>query len=125
MSDTASPTRSPDYGGGAVSGWVQITAAGIGLVLIGVGAVAVFITDNATGSGMLVAAGTVIGALAIFANRIQTVDAAGVKLQLAQAAVTSIQAAQQADSAGRPDVAQMLRQHADHLIAVAAPALEK
>jgi hypothetical protein len=105
----------------AISGRVQFSVALVALALIAIGVAAVFKTNNSTGSGALVAAGVAIGALAMFANRIQTIDAAGVKLQLAQAAVSSLQAAQQADRAGRSDIAEVLRDHAGRLISAAAP----
>ena len=104
-----------------VPGGLQILAAIIAVALIVTGAAAVFTTNNSTGSGSLVAAGAAIGALAMFANRIQSVDAAGIKLQLTQAAVSSLQAAQQADRQGHSDIAATLRDHADRLLSAAAP----
>jgi hypothetical protein len=102
----------------------RIFAAVVGIGLVVTGAIAVFVTANSAGAASLVAAGTVIGALAMFANRIQSVEGGGVKLQLEAAAVAAtakLQAARQAEQAGHRELAETLRDEAQLLMSAVQP----
>jgi hypothetical protein len=68
-----------------------------------------------------VAAGTVVGVLGMFANRIQRMEGAGLKLELAAAAISTLEAAKDAEQQGRPEVAEALRNQAQSLISAVEP----
>jgi hypothetical protein len=103
---------------------VRVIAAVVGAALVVTGAVAVFVTSNSAGAAALVTAGTVIGALAMFANRIQSVEGAGVKFefQAVAAATARLRAARQAEQAGNSELAETLRDEAQLLMSAVGPA---
>jgi hypothetical protein len=70
-----------------------------------------------------VAAGTVLLALGLFANRLESFEGAGVKLQLqtVQTAAAKLEEARQADEAGDPARAEDLRKEARRLLAAVQP----
>ncbi len=72
--------------GTRVPGWARFTAATVGTSLTAAGTVAVFVTSNSTGAASLVVAGVVVGALGMFANRIQSLEAGEFKVVLATVA---------------------------------------
>jgi hypothetical protein len=99
----------------------QWAAAIVGTALTATGAVAVFVTNNAAGAGSLVAAGVVVGALGMFANKVQSVKGGGLEFVLAAAAKSTLEAAEVAEEHGRSDVAEALRQQAQFLASAAEP----
>lgn len=79
--------------------WVRGMAAALGAAAFVAGGVAVFVTDNGTGSGALVAAGVALGALALFGDRISSFGVAGAQVNLVQAS-QELQAAADRAAAG-------------------------
>ena len=78
-----------------------------GIALLATGAVAVFVSDNTTGTAALVAAGLALVVIATFGDRIESLEGAGLKLQLA--AASQFAAATEAEAAGDVDKAARLR----------------
>lgn len=72
--------------------WLRIATAAGGVALLVLGAGAVFVTENGSGSAALVAAGTVLVIVAALAERIESIEGGGVKVQLS-AVATARQAA--------------------------------
>lgn len=104
----------------SVPTWLRVGIAVVGALVLAIGAVAVFRTTNGNGSAALVAAGLALIVLAVLTERLQSIEAAGLKLQLSTAmaeaeAEDAEQAAEHADDAGKPDEAQRLRSQADAL----------
>lgn len=95
-----------------VAGWTQFLCGFIGFTLLLSGAIAVFKTTNSAGAGALVAAGAALVVLAMFANRIRSIEALGMRLEVTAAAVGMLAAAQQAESEGRTHEADLLREEA-------------
>ncbi len=93
-----------------------VVAGGLTLVA---GGVAVFLTDNELGSTALVAAGVAMASLAVFGNRLQAVEAAGVRLELERQALRVQQQAVRARVAGETDRAVDLERRAEELRAAA------
>lgn len=99
-------------------------AARIGGVVVGVlvlvaGGIAVFTTDNELGATALVAAGVAIAGLSVFGNRIEALEAGGVRVELERQALTARLQAQRARAAGRAERAQALDRKAEGLLAAA------
>ncbi|GAA3539582.1 hypothetical protein AFL01nite_26060 [Aeromicrobium flavum] len=92
----------------------------VGMLVLVAGGVAVFLTDNELGSTALVAAGVVIAALAVFGNRLEAVEAAGVRFELERRARSVRQQAVRARAAGKTEQAAQLEQRAEGLLAAAA-----
>ena len=110
----------------SVRPWVRGVAAVLGAAAFAAGSVAVFVTNNGTGSGALVAAGLAFGALALFGDRIASIRVAGAQVDLIQEASEELQAAaDRADAAGDLDTADRLREQADELIRLARPVAER
>lgn len=95
---------------------LRIIGGTCGVAMVIVGGVAVFITDNTTGSASLVVAGSIAGLLAIFANNIQSVDIGGIRVGLAEAARRTWVAAETAELEGRPEEAAVLRNQAGQML---------
>jgi hypothetical protein len=92
-----------------------------------IGTIAVFTTENGTGSAALVIAGSVVSLLAVFADKIHTVDVGGIRVVMAaEAALQSLSAAETAELQGRKDAAAELRGQAGRLLAESiGPVAEK
>jgi hypothetical protein len=84
--------------------------------MVATGTVAVFKTQNPTGTASLVVAGAVVGLLAMFANNIQTLDVGGLKVGLVEAAQKNLVAAAEAEREGRDAAADALRDQATLLL---------
>lgn len=95
----------------------------LGVVLLAVGSTAVFVTPNSTGTSLLIAAGTITLALGLLADRLQSIEGAGVKLQLG--AIEKLEEARVADAAGDQENAEKLRDQARLLLAAASPLASK
>lgn len=91
-----------------------------GVLLAAAGAVAVFVTSNGAGSAALIAAGTVLIAVALFANRVESLEGGGFKLQL-NAVADKLEEARRAEAAGDVEGAEKLRQEAEVLVAAMQP----
>lgn len=105
--------------------WVRGMAAALGAAAFVAGGVAVFVTDNGTGSGALVAAGVALGALALFGDRISSFGVAGAQVNLVQASQELQAAADRAAAGGDLDSADRLREQADELLRLARPAADR
>lgn len=132
-----SPSRSPSSGRATPTGEAQsadaLSAAAVkvarrlralllvlGVVVLAVGAVAVFVSTNDTGSAGLVAAGAVLVCVGVFADRITAVEAAGLKLELIGAGQDKFEQADAAEAAGDPARAGRLRSEGKALLEAAA-----
>jgi hypothetical protein len=65
---------------GAAKTLGRLGTALVGLASLTAGAVAVFVTTNSVGASALVAAGTVLVAIALFANQLESVESGGLWL---------------------------------------------
>lgn len=97
----------------------RATSMTTGSIALLVGGVAVFTTDNELGSTALVAAGVALIGLALLGNRLKTVEAAGVRLELERQAIEAWAEARDARASGDVDRAEKLEQRADQLLTVA------
>lgn len=99
--------------------WARLTGVALGLVVLVAGGVAVFMTDNELGSTGLVAAGVAIAGLSVFGNRIQALEAGGVRVELERQAATARREARRARAEGEPERAHALERKAEGLLAAA------
>jgi len=97
----------------------RIAAIILGVAVLGSGAVGVFVSTNSVGTAALIAAGLVLVAFGMFGSRIQSIEGAGLKLQLQERAATLLEAAVDADNAGRHEAAEQLRDQAEQLLSAA------
>ena len=109
-----------DVPGPVLTRSVRIGGVVLGMLVLVAGAVAVFLTDNELGSTALVAAGVAIFALSIFGNRIEAVEAAGIRFELERRARSVRQKAVRARAAGDADQAEQLERRAEGLMAAAS-----
>ena len=109
---------------GGPSTFARLGTATVGIALLAGGALAVFVTTNSVGASALVAAGTVLVALALLADQLQSVEGGGFKLQLYEIAA-KLQEASEADAIGDTDAAEELRRDAQELLTVMQPLAEK
>lgn len=98
----------------------RLGVALVGIALLTAGAVAVFMTTNSAGAAALVAAGTVMIAVALFANQLESVEGGGFKLQLG-AVAAKLWEADQADALGDIASAGRLRREAQLLLVAMEP----
>ena len=98
----------------------RIAGVAVGFLTLICGGVAVFWTGNELGSTALVAAGVVIAGLAMFGNRIEVVEAAGVRFELERQARSARQQAERARAAGEINRAEELERRAQSLLAAAS-----
>lgn len=109
-----------DVPGPVLTRSVRIGGVVFGILVLVAGGVAVFLTDNELGSTALVAAGVAICALSVFGNRIEAVEAAGVRFELERRARSVRRQAVRARAAGDTDQAEHLERRAEGLLAAAA-----
>jgi hypothetical protein len=100
----------------------MVAALVVGALVLVVGGVAVFVTDNEIGSAALVAAGVAVAAFGVLGHRITSVEAGGVRvgLGLEQRAEQDAAAAARARAAGDVEQAARLERRASVLRATAA-----
>ena len=111
MSESSPPASTP-----VLARPARIAGVAVGALTLVTGAVAVFRTDNALGSTALVAAGVVIAGLAVFGNRIEAVEAAGIRVELERQARSALQEADRARAAGELERAEELEHRARSLV---------
>ncbi|ATG50116.1 hypothetical protein CFK38_00200 [Brachybacterium vulturis] len=99
--------------------WLRGLILGFAAVAFAVGVIAVFVTSNDTGTAALLAVSVVLLALAIFADRISSIEAGGMKLVLV--AAEQLARADAAAGEGRDADAARLRESAKTLLAMAGP----
>lgn len=109
--------RSLLRGGGGEGGLSPLTGlvVALGIISFGLGVLAVFVTSKDTGAATLIAAGVGLLLVAVFGDRVSTVEAAGVKLGL-----LALQRAEKAERDGRPEEAEQLRSSGVQLLAAAS-----
>ena len=95
---------------------VQFISVVMGFLLVVAGAVAVFVSENSTGTAALLAAGVALIAVGVWGDRVETLEAGGVKVGLREAAVGVLAAAVRAESNGEPQIAAELRGQAERLL---------
>jgi len=93
-----------------------------GASLLVAGAVAVFTTSNGSGTAALIAAGVVLIVVALLAERLESVEAAGMKLGIRAQAAAHVKehAAEVAEGKGDLEEAERLRREAAELREIAA-----
>jgi hypothetical protein len=106
--------------------WLRLLLGGLGATSFGAGVVAVFITMNGTGTGVLLAFGGVVLVLALLGDRIESLEFGGTKLKLRAAAAEKFALAEDSESRGdssfrclmeiRPDWALLCLGSGAHLI---------
>jgi hypothetical protein len=99
---------------------IRVIVALAGLGLLGAGVVAVFVTDNGTGSAALVSVGAALLVVAGVWDRLQSVELPGAKVQL-QVVEHLRDRADEADARGDTAVAEALRTEARGLLDDARP----
>ncbi len=119
--------RTPEARGTAIdtSPLARTAVSLLGTALLAAGAFAVFLTTNSAGASTLIAAGTVLISLALFANRLQSVEGGGFKLQLGAAVAAKLREAGEADATGDTEGADRLRREAQRLLAAMEPLAER
>lgn len=116
--------RRPPRFATATSTAARVGASALGIALLTTGAVAVFVTTNSVGSSALIASGTVVIALALFANQLESLEGGGFKIQLG-AVASKLEKARLADAAGDTEEAAKLRAEAQLLVAAMEPIAAK
>src|SRR5215470_1933061 len=98
----------------------RIGASAAGTAMVVAGAVAVFATTNSTGASTLIAAGTVLMVVAVFANRVESFEGGGFKVQL-HTVESKLELARQAEAVGDSERAEQLRKEAQLLFEAMRP----
>lgn len=93
----------------------------LGAGCFGVGVLAVFTTDNGTGTGVLLAIGAVLVVLAFLGNRIESFEYGGARLRLRAAAAERYALAEESEGRGDTAAADRLRAEAEALLRAAGP----
>ncbi|SKB07536.1 hypothetical protein [Aeromicrobium choanae] len=114
---THSPVEAP---GPVLTRSARVGGVVFGVLVLVAGGVAVFLTDNELGSTALVAAGVAICALSVFGNRLEAIEAAGIRFELERRARSVRQQAARARAAGDAEQAQQLERRAEGLLAAAS-----
>ncbi|GAB3808794.1 hypothetical protein [Micromonospora zhanjiangensis] len=92
----------------------------LGAGSFGAGTAAVFITENGTGSAVLLAFGGVLLFLALLGDRAESLELGGAKLKLRAAAAEKFALAEESERRGDDALAQQLREEARSLLEAAA-----
>ncbi|MGH3314290.1 MAG: hypothetical protein ACRDP3_27510 [Streptomyces sp.] len=87
----------------------------------GTGVLAVFVTENGTGTGVLLIFGGVLLVLALLGDRIESLEFGGAKLKLRAAAAERFALAEESERRGDTDTANRLRTEAQALLDAAGP----
>ncbi|MEU3859724.1 hypothetical protein AB0F03_20515 [Streptomyces sp. NPDC028722] len=93
----------------------------LGAGSFGTGVLAVFVTQNGTGTGVLLAFGGVLLVLALLGNRIESFELGGASLRLRAAAGERFALAEESERQGDPATAGQLRAEARALLDAAGP----
>lgn len=87
----------------------------------GAGVLAVFVTENGTGTGVLLIMGGVLLVLALLGNRVESLELGGASLKLRAAAADRYALADESEGRGDLDAAERLRAEAQALMDTAGP----
>jgi hypothetical protein len=93
----------------------------LGVGSFGTGVLAVFVTQNGTGTGVLLAFGGVLLVLALLGNRVESFEIGGAKLKLRAAAAERFVLAEESERRGDTVTADRLRAEAQVLLDAAGP----
>lgn len=93
----------------------------LGAGSFGTGVLAVFVTDNGTGTGVLLAFGGLLLVLSLLGNRVESMEFGGTTLRLRAAAAERFALAEQSEERGDTDTADRLRSEAQVLLDAAGP----
>lgn len=93
----------------------------LGAGSFGTGILAVFVTENGTGTGVLLIAGIVLLVVALLGNRIESLEFGGARLKLRAAAAERFALAEESARRGDDDAADRLRAEAQALLDAASP----
>ncbi|MEV5987011.1 hypothetical protein AB0L85_18625 [Streptomyces sp. NPDC052051] len=93
----------------------------LGAAAFGAGAVAVFVSQNGTGTGVLLAFGGILLVLALLGNRIESFELGGATLRLRAAAADRFAEAEESERRGDSTTASRLRAEAQALLDAAGP----
>lgn len=93
----------------------------LGAGSFGTGVLAVFVTENGTGAGVLLAFGGVVLIVALLGNRIESFEFGGAKLRLRAAAAERFALAEESQRRGDTATADQLRAEAQALLEAAGP----
>ncbi|NLU73093.1 hypothetical protein HCC61_10445 [Streptomyces sp. HNM0575] len=93
----------------------------LGAGSFGAGVLAVFVTENGTGTGVLLVVGIVLLVVALLGNRIESLEFGGARLKLRAAAAERFALAEESARRGDDDAAERLRAEAQALLDAASP----
>ena len=91
---------------------LRLAAAAVGLLVLTCGVVAVFVTETEAGSASLLALGALVLAVAVFSDRIESIEFAGAKLGLRDLARERFELAATRERQGDHEAATVLRKQA-------------
>ncbi|MDT0300750.1 hypothetical protein [Streptomonospora wellingtoniae] len=106
----------PSTSTGAMSRVIRALMAALGSTSFALGAVAVFTTENGTGSAALIVFGGVLLVLAYFGDRIDSLEFGGANLRLRAAAAEKYALAEESDQRGDTAAGERLRDEARALM---------
>jgi hypothetical protein len=101
--------------------WLRLLLGVLGAASFGAGVVAVFVSMNGTGTGVLLAFGGVVLVLALLGDRIESLEFGGTKLKMRAAAAEKFALAEDSESRGDSVTAARLRAEAQMLLEAAGP----
>jgi hypothetical protein len=101
--------------------WLRLLLGTLGAASFGAGVVAVFVSANGTGTGVLLAFGGAVLVLALLGDRIDSLEFGGTKLKLRAAAADKFALAEDSESRGDSVTAARLRAEAQVLLEAAGP----
>ncbi|OEV30644.1 hypothetical protein AN219_09690, partial [Streptomyces nanshensis] len=93
----------------------------MGAGVFGTGVLAVFTTENGTGTGVLLIVGSALLVVALLGNRIESLEFGGARLKLRAAAAERFALAEESARRGDADAADRLRAEAQALLDAASP----
>ena len=100
---------------------LRVTLGVLGAASFGAGIFGVFVSDNGTGTGVLIAFGGVVSVLALLGDRIESLEFGGGKLKLRAEAARRFELAEESERMGESGEAERLRGEARALLDAARP----
>jgi len=101
--------------------WLRLLLGLLGAGSFGAGVAAVFVTENGTGTGVLITFGGILLVLALLGDRIESFEFGGSKLKLRAAAAEKFALAEDSEHRGDTETAARLRAEARALLEAAGP----
>lgn len=121
MSATAPDPGTARADTGPFTGLMRVALAVVGLGSWAAGVLAVFETENGTGSAALVTVGVLLLFVGLLGNRIESIELGGAKVRLKAQAAEKLALADRMEQEGDPDAADRLREQAHALLEAAGP----